>query len=102
MFLKLSILLFPTATQRAGGPNPEELLRLLDQCDLSISHGSTPCPSPCPSLPASMTTSASFIPSTVSPHRLKASNLAFLNTIQQQPTSDNNLSVEGDTNEFKK
>lgn len=26
-----------------GGPNPEELLRLLDQCDLSNSYCSTPC-----------------------------------------------------------
>ncbi|CAL8099797.1 unnamed protein product [Orchesella dallaii] len=54
------------ATQRSGGPTPEELLRLLDQCDLSTSHASTPCPSPCPSLLGA------------SQNRLKASNVAFL------------------------
>ena len=58
--------------QSSGGPTPEELLKLLDQCDLSNSHSSTPCLSPCPSLvghPAA---------------RLKASNVAFLNQQQQQ------------------
>lgn len=58
--------------QTSGGPTPEELLKLLDQCDLSNSHSSTPCLSPCPSLgghPAA---------------RLKASNVAFLNQQQQQ------------------
>ena len=58
--------------QTSGGPTPEELLKLLDQCDLSNSHSSTPCISPCPSLvghPAA---------------RLKASNVAFLNQQQQQ------------------
>ncbi|CAG7835898.1 unnamed protein product [Allacma fusca] len=58
------------ATQRSGGPTPEELLRLLDQCDISTSHASTPCPSPCPS--------SLLATSGVSPHRLKASNVAFL------------------------
>ncbi|XP_034239319.1 BTB/POZ domain-containing protein KCTD3 [Thrips palmi] len=60
------------AMQTSGGPTPEELLKLLDQCDLSNSHSSTPCLSPCPSLanhPAA---------------RLKASNVAFLNQQQQQ------------------
>ncbi|XP_046371327.1 BTB/POZ domain-containing protein KCTD3-like [Haliotis cracherodii] len=33
-----------------GGPNPCELVRLLDQCDLSSSRCSTPCLSPSPSL----------------------------------------------------
>lgn len=38
------------ATQTLGGPTPEELLKLLDQCDLSNSYNSTPCLSPCISL----------------------------------------------------
>ncbi|ESO87705.1 hypothetical protein LOTGIDRAFT_179235 [Lottia gigantea] len=33
-----------------GGPSPEELVHLLDQCDLSSSRSSTPCISPAPSL----------------------------------------------------
>ncbi|XP_059611559.1 BTB/POZ domain-containing protein KCTD3 isoform X2 [Phlebotomus argentipes] len=51
--------------QMSGGPNAEELLRLLDQCELSNSYASTPCMSPCPA----------NIPSA----RLKSANLAFLN-----------------------
>lgn len=58
--------------QTSGGPTPEELLKLLDQCDLSNSHSSTPCLSPCPSL------------ANHSAARLKASNVAFLNQQQQQ------------------
>lgn len=49
-----------------GGPSPHELLRLLDQCDLTNSHCSTPCISPSPSLISNSLT------------RLKTSNLAFL------------------------
>lgn len=60
------------AMQTSGGPTPEELLKLLDQCDLSNSHSSTPCLSPCPSL------------ANHSAARLKASNVAFLNQQQQQ------------------
>lgn len=59
------------AMQTSGGPTPEELLKLLDQCDLSNSHSSTPCLSPCP-LQAGHTAA-----------RLKASNVAFLNQQQQ-------------------
>jgi len=92
------------STQRSGGPTPEELLRLLDQCDLSTSHACTPCPSPCPSatnLAMASSFSSSGVSSTISPNRLKASNLAFLNTIQQQPTSDNptSTSLSDDANE---
>lgn len=54
-----------------GGPTPEELLRLLDQCDLSNSHCSTPCMSPSPSLVAAA--------------RLKSSNIAFLNQLHLDP-----------------
>lgn len=50
----------------SGGPTPEELWKLLDQCDLSNSHCSTPCISPCPSLAG---VSA----------RIKTSNVLFLN-----------------------
>nr|CAD7423879.1 unnamed protein product [Timema monikensis] len=59
------------ATQVSGGPTAEELLKLLDQCDLSNSHCSTPCISPCPSLAA------------VAAARIKASNVAFLNQSQE-------------------
>ncbi|XP_069689720.1 BTB/POZ domain-containing protein KCTD3 isoform X2 [Periplaneta americana] len=62
------------ASQMSGGPNAEELLKLLDQCDLSNSHCSTPCISPCPSMAA---TAAA---------RIKASNVAFLN--QSQDSAD--------------
>ncbi|CAG9766347.1 unnamed protein product [Ceutorhynchus assimilis] len=48
-----------------GGPSSSELLRMLDQCDISNSLCSTPCMSPCPTLAAAA--------------RLKASNVAFLN-----------------------
>lgn len=56
-----------------GGPTPEELLRLLDQCDLSNSLCSTPCMSPSPSLAAAA--------------RLKSSNIAFLNQLQDSDRS---------------
>ncbi|KAJ8963275.1 hypothetical protein NQ318_018742 [Aromia moschata] len=52
-----------------GGPSPEELLRMLDQCDISNSLCSTPCMSPSPSLAAAA--------------RLKSSNVAFLNQLRQ-------------------
>ncbi|XP_063221701.1 BTB/POZ domain-containing protein KCTD3 isoform X2 [Bacillus rossius redtenbacheri] len=54
----------------SGGPTPGELLRLLDQCDLSNSYSSTPCISPCPSTAAAAVA------------RIKASNVAFLNQSQ--------------------
>lgn len=64
-----------TAKNIAGGPTPEELWKLLDQCDLSNSHCSTPCISPCPSLVATGP-------------RLKASNVLFLNQSQNlEPTA---------------
>ncbi|KAF7990909.1 hypothetical protein HCN44_000714 [Aphidius gifuensis] len=53
-----------------GGPTPEELWKLLDHCDLSNSHCSTPCISPCPSAIS------------MSCPRLKASNIQFLNQSQ--------------------
>ncbi|PSN50776.1 BTB/POZ domain-containing protein KCTD3 [Blattella germanica] len=59
------------ATQISGGPTAEELLKLLDQCDLSNSHCSTPCISPCPSMAANAAA------------RIKASNVAFLNQSQE-------------------
>ena len=33
-----------------GGPTPQELVKLLDQCDISQSLNSTPCVSPSPSI----------------------------------------------------
>lgn len=51
-----------------GGPDAEELLRLLDQCGLSNSYTSTPCVSPC--------ISAQQPPNQVG--RLKSANIAFL------------------------
>ncbi|XP_058058486.1 SH3KBP1-binding protein 1 [Anopheles bellator] len=55
-----------------GGPTADELIRELDQCDLSNSHCSTPCMSPCP------TAFSSGIESTTV-GRLKPFNVAFLN-----------------------
>lgn len=49
----------------SGGPTPEELWKLLDQCELSNSHCSTPCISPCPL--------------TAAGPKIKASNVLFLN-----------------------
>jgi len=49
-----------------GGPTPQELIRQLEQCELTSSRCSTPCLSPSPSL-------------TVSQMRLKERNLAFIN-----------------------
>ncbi|XP_014247230.1 BTB/POZ domain-containing protein KCTD3 isoform X2 [Cimex lectularius] len=57
------------AMQTNGGPTAKELLRILDQCDLSNSHCSTPCISPSPSLIGG-------------PSRIKASNVAFLNQME--------------------
>lgn len=53
-----------------GGPTPAELIRVLEQCELSNSLGSTPCMSPCPWVPGA--------PSA----RIKACNVAFLNQNQ--------------------
>lgn len=61
---------FYSAQTVGGGPTPEELIQLLDQCDISNSLCSTPCMSPCLS---SMSTN------TIT--RLKASNVAFLNQV---------------------
>lgn len=52
-----------------GGPTPEELIQLLDQCDISNSLCSTPCMSP------------SLLMSSTTLNRLKASNVAFLNQV---------------------
>uniref|UniRef100_A0ABD2WRN8 BTB domain-containing protein n=1 Tax=Trichogramma kaykai TaxID=54128 RepID=A0ABD2WRN8_9HYME len=57
------------AKEFSGGPTPDELWKLLDQCDLSNSHCTTPCISPSPSLIASGP-------------RIKASNVLFLNQSQ--------------------
>lgn len=56
-----------------GGPTTDELIHLLDQCDLSNSHCSTPSMSPCPSnLP------------TATIARMKAANVAFLNQTEEK------------------
>lgn len=62
---------FAGHTVVGGGPTPEELIQLLDQCDISNSLCSTPCMSPCLSSMSSNTLT-----------RLKASNVAFLNQVQ--------------------
>ncbi|XP_022921061.1 BTB/POZ domain-containing protein KCTD3 [Onthophagus taurus] len=62
-----------SADKTNGGPTPEELLQLLDQCDLSNSLCSTPCMSPSPSLVAAA--------------RLKSTNVAFLNQLQDSDRS---------------
>jgi len=66
-----------------GGPTAEELLRLLDQCDLSNSHCSTPSLSPYPGMLISKGNTA----------RLKASNVAFLNQSQQTDASTSTSSL---------
>ncbi|XP_044265380.1 BTB/POZ domain-containing protein KCTD3 [Tribolium madens] len=60
-------------TDLVGGPSPEELLQMLDQCDLSNSLCSTPCMSPLPSIAAAA--------------RLKSSNVAFLNQQDDRASS---------------
>lgn len=64
----------------SGGPDTNELLRLLDQCEISNSSCSTPCMSPCLSaMGGGLATSIA---------RMKASNIALLNRDpgqQQQP-----------------
>ncbi|XP_061402178.1 BTB/POZ domain-containing protein KCTD3 [Musca vetustissima] len=61
-----------------GGPDTNELLRLLDQCEISNSLCSTPCMSPCLSALAGMAHNNTIA-------RMKASNLALLNqSLQQQ------------------
>ena len=65
---------FSATRNVSGGPTPEELWKLLDQCDLSNSHSSTPRISPCPSL-------ISTGPS------LKAGNVIFLNQSQNAETT---------------
>ncbi|EFA07111.1 BTB/POZ domain-containing protein KCTD3 isoform X2 [Tribolium castaneum] len=61
------------ADKTNGGPSPEELLQMLDQCDLSNSLCSTPCMSPLPSIAAAA--------------RLKSSNVAFLNQQDDRASS---------------
>lgn len=58
-----------------GGPSPGELLRLLEQCDLSNSRCSTPCMSPAPSLLGGAATLA----------RLRAANLLLLGQAPHEP-----------------
>lgn len=54
-----------------GGPTQHELIRLLDQCDLSNSHTSTPATTPC--LPNVIAANSALRT------RLKTANLVFLN-----------------------
>ncbi|KAH8243140.1 hypothetical protein KR032_004744 [Drosophila birchii] len=60
-----------------GGPDTNELLRLLDQCEISNSSCSTPCMSPCLSVMGNGSGMVSSIA------RMKASNIALLN--REQP-----------------
>ena len=58
-FILLNILLnsvlLTVDSSASGGPTPDELVRLLDQCDLSNSRSTTPSMSPSPSLIANST-----------------------------------------------
>ncbi|XP_011496224.1 PREDICTED: BTB/POZ domain-containing protein KCTD3 isoform X2 [Ceratosolen solmsi marchali] len=65
-----------SAKEFSGGPTPEELWKLLDQCDLSNSHCSTPSISPSPSL-------------IMSGPKIKASNVLFLNQSQNSSIGPN-------------
>ncbi|XP_067618664.1 SH3KBP1-binding protein 1 [Eurosta solidaginis] len=60
----------------SGGPDTHELLRLLDQCEISNSLSSTPCMSPCLSVVGGMANA------TIA--RMKASNVALLNQLHSQ------------------
>ncbi|XP_065372191.1 BTB/POZ domain-containing protein KCTD3 [Calliphora vicina] len=62
-----------------GGPDTNELLRLLDQCEISNSLCSTPCMSPC------LSAFGGVANTTIA--RMKASNLALLNQSLQQTSS---------------
>ncbi|KAH8354199.1 hypothetical protein KR084_003116 [Drosophila pseudotakahashii] len=57
-----------------GGPDTNELLRLLDQCEISNSSCTTPCMSPCLS---AMGNGSGMASSSIA--RMKASNIALLN-----------------------
>lgn len=57
-----------------GGPTKYELLRLLDQCDLSNSHYSTPSSTPCLPINTVMPVHNSLLRT-----KLKTANLIFLN-----------------------
>uniref|UniRef100_A0A1A9ZW31 BTB domain-containing protein n=1 Tax=Glossina pallidipes TaxID=7398 RepID=A0A1A9ZW31_GLOPL len=59
-----------------GGPDTNELLRLLDQCEISNSLSSMPCKAPCFSVLGNMTNTTIV--------RMKTSNLALLNQSFQQ------------------
>ena len=59
-------------TSGEGGPSPQELVRQLDQCELTSSRCSTPCLSPSPSLTVGQQA------------RLKERNIAFINQNQQE------------------
>ncbi|XP_013109851.2 BTB/POZ domain-containing protein KCTD3 [Stomoxys calcitrans] len=70
-----------------GGPDTNELLRLLDQCEISNSLCSTPCMSPCFTALAGMANSTNNIA------RIKSSNMALLN----QSLAQMNLSTSSNT-----
>eukprot|EP00092_Neocalanus_flemingeri_P020181 GFUD01021852.1.p1 GENE.GFUD01021852.1~~GFUD01021852.1.p1 ORF type:complete len:711 (-),score=193.62 GFUD01021852.1:199-2331(-) len=59
-------------TSGEGGPSPQELVRQLDQCELTSSRCSTPCLSPSPSLTVGQQA------------RLKERNIAFINQNQHE------------------
>nr|XP_037275193.1 LOW QUALITY PROTEIN: SH3KBP1-binding protein 1-like [Rhipicephalus microplus] len=68
-----------------GGPSHRELLRLLEQCDLTNSRCSTPCISPSPSILGGAATLA----------RLRAANLVLLGQQQSQQHGHEELSSSG-------
>ncbi|XP_068152227.1 BTB/POZ domain-containing protein KCTD3 [Drosophila tropicalis] len=63
-----------------GGPDTNELLRLLDQCEISNSLCSTPCMSPCLS---TLGNGSGLAYTSIA--RMKASNIALLNREHQMP-----------------
>ncbi|XP_034112943.1 BTB/POZ domain-containing protein KCTD3 [Drosophila albomicans] len=68
----------------SGGPDTNELLRLLDQCEISNSSCSTPCMSPCLSslMGGGANGGGMAIHNPIA--RMKASNIALLNRESQQ------------------
>lgn len=71
-------------TQVSGGPTASELLRLLDQCDLSNSLCSTPCISPC-------------LWSNSGSARIKSANVVFLSQNQDVNPSTSSATEESKT-----
>ena len=97
-YVRLCYLLSVTLDD-AGGPTPTELVRLLDQCDLSNSRNTTPNVSPSPSslLTAGCSTFVPAIPQVTPP---TSSAAAALDCTLQPPDNCDNLRDEPKATKF--